>query len=184
MFGDDGQGNHDYDDNDDDDDDDDYAEVSPSYHSSPAPTEMETATYSTYHELQRASDAEKTKTNLQTSSSQNDTKPTSAQTELVDALEDTFVYYAIVAVNERARETCVGCQIDHPSQVQHMTGCLAESYDKITTHLPDVLDAALSLIFSKWVTSTWREEMREKVFKEHKATLPSAYYHSDVEMYN
>ena len=135
--------------------------------------------------MQRASDSEKTKTyhEMQTSS-QNDTEPTSAQTELVDALEDTFVHYAIVAVNERARETCAGCKIDHPSQVQHMTGCLAESYDRITTHLPHVLDAALSLIFAKWVTPTWREEMREKVFKEYKATLPSAYYHSDVEMYN
>ena len=131
---------------------------------------MQTASYSenpkTYHEMQRASDSEKTYHEMQTSS-QNDTEPTSAQTELVDALEDTFVHYAIVAVNERARETCAGCKIDHPSQVQHMTGCLAES-----------------LIFAKWVTSTWREEMQEKVFKEYKATLPSAYYHSDVEMYN
>ena len=166
MFGEDGQGNHDYDDDDDDDDDDgDYAEESPSYHSSPSPTEMQTESYSenpkTYHEMQRASDSEKTYHEMQTSS-QNDTEPTSAQTELVDALE----------VNERARETCAGCKIDHPNQVQHMTGCLAESYDRITTHLPDVLDAA------------WREEMQEKVFKQYKATLPSAYYHSDVEMYN
>ena len=152
-------------------DDNDDGDDLPSYYSSPANTEQ-----LVYHELQPASSCQ--------APSEEYVGPTSTDQELLDALDDTIVQYTITAVNHRAQATCVGCEINHPSQVQHMAGCLADYCDKTIKHLPDVLDAALPLIFAKWATSTWREEIKEKVLGEQKPTEQwDSYYHSDDAMY-
>ena len=117
-------------------DDNDDGDDLPSYHSSPSNTEQ-----LVYEELQPASSYQ--------APSEDHVGPTSTEQELLDALDDTTVQYTITAVNRRAQATCVGCEINHTSQVHHMDGCLADSYDTTTKHLPDLLDAALSLIFAK-----------------------------------
>ena len=106
------------DDEDDDDvlfrvDNDDGGDL-PSYHSSPSNTEQ-----LDYEELQPASSYH--------APSEDHGGPKSIEQELLDALDDTIVQYTITAVNHRAQATCVGCEINHPSQIQHMDRCLANS---------------------------------------------------------
>ena len=90
----------------------------------------------------------------------------SSDQELDDSLKDVFVQHAVIAINQRACELCDGCSINHPSQKQHMLGCLASSYDKVDAYLQYVLDSALSRLFARWSTSTWRNEMRQTVLTE------------------
>ena len=116
-------------------------------------------------------------------------KQSSSDQELDDSLKDAFIatQHAFIAINQRARELCDGCRIDHPSQEQHMLGCFASSYDKVDTHLQYVLDSALSRLFARWSTSTWRSEMQQTVLDEFDRATASPrvapYYHADSHLY-
>lgn len=104
----------------------------------------------------------------------------SSDQELDDALLDVLVQHTVLAINQRANATCDGCRINHPSQVQHMLGCLASFDDKVDMHLQDVLDTALSRLFGTWSTSPWRSGIQQHVLATDRG---SPYYHAGVDMY-
>ena len=88
-------------------DDNDDGDDLPSYYSSPSNTEQ-----LDYEELQPPSSCQ--------APSEDYVGPSSANQEHLDALDDTIVQYTITAVNHRAQATCVGCEINHPSQLRQV----------------------------------------------------------------
>ena len=114
-------------------DDNDDGDDLPSYHSSPSNTEQ-----LVYEELQPASSYQ--------APSEGSRRANVDRARTLGCLRrhDRTIHHHRCQPSGTG-DLCWVCEINHTSQVHHMDGCLADSYDTTTKHLqsPDLLDRGL-----------------------------------------
>ena len=67
-------------------------------------------------------------------------------------LKDSFAEHVGRLAIQRARSSCVGCDIDDPSQIPHMRDCLCPPEELVNRHFGEVInDINSSDMFKKWL---------------------------------